>query len=341
MNGWIRIWSASAFNPSSKPHFKNDMGNGDMLMYVFIVNPVAGNGRAKRIFKRLEKTDPYKSIQTSVHMTNNEGHAEKIATELTASGHAPITCIIVIGGDGTLHEVVNGLRECTIPLSFIPGGSGNDFARGVGIKGTPEKILSHAINGENNLPYWTGTYRADEQKSRQFVNSMGFGFDAEIAEQSSRGPIKHILNRLHMGTLNYIGALVQVLWRFKPFSVELELDGEKQTIDDCWMVTIANHPYYGGGMKIIPNAPVNPDTLHILVLRSISKWKVFALFLTIFTGRHLRFKEVSVMEASHIKVRGKGILPFHVDGQPGSCMETEITKTQRSLRVLAATSRKK
>jgi len=304
-------------------------------MYVFIVNPVAGNGRAKRIIEKLMKTNIYKSIHTTIHMTLGEGHAGTLAAELTTAADVPITCIIVIGGDGTFHEVVNGLPEkSSIPLTFIPGGSGNDFARGVGIKGSPEHILSRAIHGKHTLPYWTGSYHADEHKPRRFVNSMGFGFDAEIAEQSSRGPIKHILNRLHLGTLNYIGALIQVLWRFKPYSVELELDGEKQTIDDCWMVTVANHPYYGGGMKIIPHAHVNPDTLHILVLHSISKWKVLALFLTIFTGAHLRFKEVSVKQASKINIYAKDNLPLHADGQPGSCRKANMTKTRDPLYIV-------
>jgi len=305
------------------------------MMYVFIVNPIAGNGRAKRIIERLEKTTLFKSILSTVHITKSERHAEQLATELESSNES-ITSLIVIGGDGTLHEVINGLSDNTIPISFIPGGSGNDFARGIGIKGSPKKILSRVISGKHNLRYWTGTYRADGQSARHFVNNMGFGFDALVAEQASRGSIKHILNRLHMGTLNYIGALIKVLLWFKPFSIELELDGKNKTIDDCWMVTIANHPYFGGGMKIIPDARNNAETFDILVLHSISKWKVLSLFMTIFTGKHVGFREVSLMEASHLKVHGKETLPFHVDGQPGSCTETAIMKTKEPVTILGA-----
>lgn len=301
-------------------------------MYVFIVNPVAGNGRAKRIFKRLTVSERFKNIETTVHETIGEGHAEVIAKKLVAS-HVPITGIIVIGGDGTLHEAVNGLNGCKIPISFIPGGSGNDFARGVGIKGSPEKILERAINNEHNLPYWTGTYTIDSQSSQQFINSMGFGFDAEVAEQASKGRIKHILNRLHLGTFNYIGALLHVLIRFKPFSVELDCDGNKQLIDDCWMITIANQPYYGGGMKIIPDARINPETFDILVLHSISKWKVLAVFMTIFTGKHVHFKEISLLRGSAIRVHGKDDIPFHADGQVSRCTMAAITKSGNYLTI--------
>lgn len=306
-----------------------------MGMYIFIVNPVAGNGRSKRIFKRLEKSERYKDLEATVHKTTGEGHAEVIAKELVASA-IPVTGIIVIGGDGTLHETINGLDGSTIPISFIPGGSGNDFARGVGIKGSPEEMLERAINIEHTLPYWTGAYLADKQSPRQFINSMGFGFDAEVAEQASKGQIKHILNRLHLGTLNYIGALLQVLFRFKPFSVELECDGKKRLIEDCWMITIANQPYYGGGMKIIPNARVNPNTFDVLVLHSISKWKILALFMTIFTGKHVHFKEVSLLRASTIRVHGKDDIPFHVDGQTDRCARASIEKTEDHLTILGA-----
>src|SRR5699024_1155492 len=121
----------------------------------FIVNPEAGNGKAKRIYDKLQKTVYFQSVQSITHITDYEGHAGEIAKEL-ATLSKTITCVIVIGGDGTFHEVVNGLSGSRIPLSFIPGGSGNDFARSVEIKGTPEEILEKTVRGDDTLPYWTG-----------------------------------------------------------------------------------------------------------------------------------------------------------------------------------------
>lgn len=83
---------------------------------------------------------------------------------------------------------------------------------------------------------------------------MGFGFDAEIAATSNASKYKGLLNLLRIGKFSYVIALIQILIRFKPQEIEVEIDGENRIIQDCWMITIANHPYYGGGMKIIPDA---------------------------------------------------------------------------------------
>src|SRR5690625_1868693 len=107
-------------------------------MYVFIVNPIAGNGRAKRIHQRLMNQDKYKQMNPVCYYTEYKGHAEKVVKELRTA-----KMIVVIGGDGTIHEVINGLRNRQIPIAFIPGGSGNDFARGSSLSLSPKKAFQH------------------------------------------------------------------------------------------------------------------------------------------------------------------------------------------------------
>lgn len=297
-------------------------------MYVLIINPVAGNGKGKRVFEKLTRTGTYQRLQTKSYITKYSGHAEEIAAGLASSKF--IKCIIVIGGDGTLHEVINGLGESRFPISFIPGGSGNDFARGSGIKESPEKILKRIIQGKNKINYWTGYYTTDSEAKQEFVNSMGFGFDAEIAKQAQQPEFKRSLKRLFLNKLNYVIALLRVLFRFKPFSIDLDIEGKSHVISDCWMVTIANHPFYGGGMKIIPVAQITSGELDVLVLRGISKWKVLIFFLTIFTGKHVHFKEISLMKGTHITIRSQDKLYFHADGESGCCMKAVIGKNAGS-----------
>ncbi|MCF3944957.1 diacylglycerol/lipid kinase family protein [Oceanobacillus alkalisoli] len=109
-------------------------------MWSFIINPQAGNGRGKLQFEKLQKTLDYQSLQVVYYYSEYESHAEAIVRELAANEE--IRAIMVIGGDGTIHEVINGIGSCDIPVGFVPGGSGNDFARGAHIKGRPEKILA-------------------------------------------------------------------------------------------------------------------------------------------------------------------------------------------------------
>ncbi|WP_176555830.1 diacylglycerol/lipid kinase family protein [Virgibacillus ndiopensis] len=298
-------------------------------MYVFIINPIAGNGRSKRIFSKIKRSELYQRIESINYFTDYSGHAEEIMEQIKDKD---ITCVIVIGGDGTVHEVVNGMSSLYIPLAFIPAGSGNDFARGCNIKGDSLTIFEQIIKGNNRIPYWIGRYQIDNVK-RCFVNSIGFGFDAEIADVANKSRYKKFFNKFRLGTLSYCFALVHVLLYFKPMTMELEINGEKRHMKNCWMMTIANHPFYGGGMKIIPHAKIQANTFPVLLIHSISKWKVLAFFMTVFTGKHVNFKEVELVEASQIKMSSNKKVSFQVDGQTSTSTTCIITKSRHRMSV--------
>lgn len=305
-----------------------------MTMFIFIINPTAGNGRAKRTFKKVTKSKLYNSIISEVFFTKYPGHAEEIVASLLTH-NKKIKSLIVIGGDGTLHEVVNGLKDKRIPLSFIPGGSGNDFARGCLINDRPIEILEQIIHGHRQIPYWIGEYKIGNSR-RSFVNSIGFGFDAQIAKEANESRYKRILNIFYLGLFTYLFALIRVLFTFKPMDIEIEVNNEKRTIKNCWMITISNHPYYGGGMKIIPDAKIQPTIFPLLIIHSIPKWKVFAFFITVFSGKHLLFKEVELIYTSKVKVSSKDGLFYHADGEVDMCKSCVITKQQQSIQILGS-----
>lgn len=302
-------------------------------MYIFIVNPIAGNGRAKRTFSKILESNLYQRIDSEYYITEYKGHAEVITRKLIDQQADQITAIIVVSGDGTLHEVMNGVGHHSIPISFIPGGSGNDFARGCGITGRPLEILHKIIYENDEIPYWLGNYQVDQLPTRFFTNNIGFGFDAEIARKANASKYKEFLNGFRIGKLSYIIALVQVLLRFKPINISLEIDGQTYTYKDCWMVTVSNHPYYGGGMKVIPNAKIRPTTFSVMIVHSISKWKVLGLFMTVLTGDHVRFKEIEIKEAQKLAIYSEEKIPFQVDGETSTCHSSVITKQSKSIGV--------
>ena len=302
-------------------------------MYVFIINPNAGNGRAIHIFEKLQKSALFQQLESRYYYTEYEGHAEEItASCATEKG---ITRLVVIGGDGTIHEVMNGLGESSMLIGFIPGGSGNDFARGVEIKGKPEAILKEIIDGENRIDYWLGNYIHDDNQERHFVNSMGFGFDAQTAHTANHSFYKRIFNNLQIGTASYIIAILQVLTKFKPMKIEISIDGEKRIIDNCLLISIGNHPYYGGGMKIMPNANVQPEKFSVLIVHSVPKWKVLALFMTVFTGKHDKISGVELLEAKSLRINSAEPIYTQVDGQTSTCYTSEITKQKKSVQILS------
>lgn len=302
-------------------------------MYIFIVNPMAGSGRAKAIFSKIRKTDLYQELQSMVFYSKHPGHAEEFVSSLLIE-QSDIQCIIVIGGDGTMHEVLNGLPSDKVPVAFIPGGSGNDFARGCKMKGNPIDLFDRIIRNPEYFAYWLGNYETDEKTERNFINSFGFGFDACIAHMANNAKYKKIFNLFHLATLSYAVALIHVLFRFKPMDIELAIDNEKRLIRNCWMITAANHPFYGGGMKIIPNAQIQPDTFPVLILHSISKLKVLALFLTVFSGKHINFKEVEILNASYLKITANKPVYYQVDGQTSSCLACSLSKQSKPISVV-------
>ncbi|HEY4600215.1 MAG TPA: diacylglycerol kinase family protein [Cerasibacillus sp.] len=305
-------------------------------MYIFIVNPIAGNGKAKRVFSEIKQTELYHNINKMVYITEYDGHAEVIASEVVKST-VMIEALIVISGDGTLHEVINGtVAEGDVPIAFIPGGSGNDFARGNHIKKKPLQIFRSIIEDEDSSPYWVGTFHFNGTK-RYFVNSIGIGFDAEVAKHANESVMKKWLNSIRLGRLSYLFALIKVLFSFKFFDVKLEVDGKQHLYKDCLLVLASNHQFVGGGLKILPEATIQGKHLSILIIHGISKLKILTLFSTVLWGGHIKFPGVSVLQAKKVKVGHIKIdrpIYYQVDGETETFKACTITKKVKPVRIL-------
>src|SRR5699024_39605 len=172
--------------------------------------------------------------------------------------------------------------------------------------------------------------------TRYFVNSLGIGFDAEIVRVAENSIFKPLLNKIHLGSLIYVLALVKTLFKFTPSTITVELDGRTHTFTQCWMITIANHPFYGGGMKILPSAKIQPENISILVIHGISKWKILALFMTVFTGKHTTFSEVEVFKAKEVKIIPMKQMSYQVDGQKGICDLMYISKDEFPMPIIGS-----
>ncbi|QSS99288.1 diacylglycerol kinase family lipid kinase [Pontibacillus sp. ALD_SL1] len=300
-------------------------------MYIVIVNPFAGSGKAKKVFEEVRQSPIYKEVECRAFLTQHEGHAEALVQQVTEIYKDRIICLIVIGGDGTIHEVLNGLKHHpSIPLAFIPGGSGNDFGKATLSKKDPIAIFKDIIGSEQQYSaYRVGSYLTDHRKeknTRLFANSIGFGFDGEIVKAANNSIVKKWLNHYNVGFLIYCLALLRTLRSFHPKTIELTVDGEKRILTNVWMVTVGIHGYYGGGMRILPNARIQSNQVALLVLHNISKWKVLVMFVTVFWGGHVRFKEVEVLTGSKVSVKSEEVLSYHVDGESGSCQSCHIQK---------------
>src|SRR5690625_2783698 len=304
-------------------------------MYILIINPVAGNGRAKQFYKSIIKSEQLKEHSFYTFYTEYEGHAEEITQQLFKKYNpTEISGIIVFGGDGTMHEVLNEISDFTIPISFIPGGSGNDFARGVSLERKPMKIIRNIITNDKKATYSLGQYHLNKKENRKFLNCIGFGFDAVVAKSANESKLKKILNKIKLGKISYLFELIKQLFFYKPITITIEMDGKSKTFHRCLLMTINNQPYFGGGMKINPLAKNNDEHFSVLVVDSISKWKVLFLFGTVFTGKHINFKEVHTFNTSAVKVTSKEMIPFQVDGETGMTKSCYVEKHESPIQVL-------
>lgn len=299
-------------------------------MYIIIVNIKAGSGKGLKLLRSIENLHLYKEYKCRSFITEYPGHAEKIAGQIAKIHNGHLQAVIVIGGDGTFHEVINGLRLYPdVPVGFLPTGTGNDFARGINLKGKNEIKFQTMLKDTHPVSYWTGLYltgKRNEKHQRSFVNSMGFGFDAEVTNCANLGNTKEILVKYKLGFLIYVISLFKTLRNFSPYSLNMILDGNSLNIEKTWMVVISNHPYFGGGMKINPLAKQKSDSFAVLVLKDLPKWKVIALFGLVFIGKHTYLNEVETYQAKEIELFGKTAIPFQVDGQTGLCKYCHITK---------------
>jgi len=307
----------------------------NLKMYIFIVNPTAGNGKAEKIYRRLKETDIFKKMNIVSYHTDYKGHAEELIEQLyTFYDKRTIEAIVVIGGDGTMHEVINGLKNWQVPISFIPGGSGNDFIRGISMSDSPEKIMQALLKKERPVEYWIGEFTPQQRKRRFFVNCFGIGFDAQVSKRANQFYFKKWLHRLHLSSLIYLLSLLYELMRYKPIELTMEVDGEPIHFERVFLLTISNHPYFGGGMKINPLAHNNGQTLSILVIDSISKWKVLALLGTVFTGKHLQFKGVHTFEGREITLSSESPVPYQTDGETGTTQHVHVNKKGKPVHIV-------
>ena len=175
-------------------------------MYIFIVNPASRSGHASQIWTEIETLLKERNILYRVYFTSHRGHGTKLAQQLTKDLSSRTT-LIVVGGDGTVNEVLNGIEHPEhIILGYIPTGSGNDFAKGMALPSDPQKALELILSPNSYRTVDIGVLKyseKDTEKIRKFAVSTGIGFDAAICHQALVSRLKVLLNRIHLGKLSY------------------------------------------------------------------------------------------------------------------------------------------
>ncbi len=254
-------------------------------MLNFIYNPTAGSGRAKRAYNYVFEALKDSNIEHKFHETAARANATEVARTLTENGE---TDIIVLGGDGTLHEVLNGLADPSkVNLGLIPCGSGNDFASSAKIPVDPEKALNIILNGNTN---YVDYMVCDGIRG---MNVMGTGIDVEILERCYK-------SKILKGKFKYALSLLVSVIDYKCRNIKIEKD-DKTEPHRYFILSVANGKKFGGGIKIAPEAEINDGLLEVILVNNMPWLKRPIAIGKLAMGKIHTLKQTEYTKATKVK----------------------------------------
>ena len=246
------------------------------MTIALIANPSAGGRKGARIIPHVERQLRRQRMNYRIFFSQHHAHAMDIARQLTPARYEGI---VSIGGDGTNFHVLNGLMKYhdpagLPPLGIIPVGSGNSFARELGIHTTADGIRT-LISGKTR-PVDVCSFTQDGQPW-YFVNLAGFGFVTDVAQTA------HHCKRL--GDFSYVLGVFHRMLGLRFHRMKLEIDGRRIDGENCF-VEFCNSRYTGGRMIMAPDAAIDDGWFDVVVVGPMSRWSLLATFPKIFKGTH-------------------------------------------------------
>ena len=272
--------------------------------FVVIVNPRGGKQRGILVLERVKPVFAAAGIELDVRVTQHPGHAGEIARTLDLECYDGIC---VIGGDGTVHEVADGLMQrgepISIPLGIIPAGTGNTLAQHLRCDDPPEAARRIVTGRTQPLD----VVRVTLHDQVVFcVDIVGWGAVADI---------NCTAERLRMlGPPRYAAAALWHILRARRRRARLVLDG--QAVDDEFLFVIACNPKFtGSGMKLAPHAEIGDGKIDVVVVRRATRWQMWKLFTKVFDGSHLSLGYVEYHQVRSFAIESTGREPLDLDGE--------------------------
>ena len=304
-------------------------------MYHFLVNPSSCSGRGGKYWELVKRALEEKDVPYEVHFSRKAGDMERMAARLTGDGGTQEVHLVILGGDGTVNEALQGIRDFRrTRFSYIPTGSSNDLARDTGISRDPLKALSRLLESGRELPmdvgvlhYHTayvpenGSLVKTEQSDRLFLVSCGIGFDAGVCQQAMSSRFKDVHNRIGLGKLTYLGIALKMLISSGRAQAVLETespDGKRTgpvSIKRLMFAACMSHQYEGGGFRFCPGADASDGILDVCAVGNVPKWKVLMVLPTAFWGGHYRFHGVERYAGRRVRIRTSRPQWVHTDGE--------------------------
>ncbi len=273
-------------------------------MRCVIANPVAGSGRVARLLPRVLARLRDRGCDPNIQLTEGAGDARRHAERIP-----PGALVGVFGGDGTLNEVVNGLRGKNCCVLLLPGGSGNDLARGLGMPRDPLALLAVQDWQERSIDL-------GEILGRLFANNAGVGLDGEVCRLIEN------CDRAFQGHLGYVRATVSCSLNLRATPVRVECAGTIHQFD-MLMLTFANGEFYGRGMRIAPHARLDDGELDACAILRLGRISLLSAFPRVYAGGHVRHRAFRLWRARSLALSGVRPLSVHTDGEVVGRLSTD------------------
>lgn len=273
-----------------------------------ILNPMADMGAAWNVARDLRPIIKEYAGTVSWSGTVYPGHASELAKQAGDEGY---DLVVALGGDGTVHEVVNGLMQVEVQkrpaMGIVPIGSGNDFAFACGIPTNPKEAMSLALHGETT-PVDLGLMTDKNGRQEYIDNTLGIGFDAVVTIRSHKLPIVR-------GFMMYLTAVLQTIIS-NSTAVGMKIESEGRSWEkEVFMLVLANGPREGGGFTMTPKSKNNDGTLEYMLADKVSRLMQLRLLPEFIKGTQGKFKQVEIGEFKKLSLTSDAPLYIHIDGE--------------------------
>ncbi len=269
-------------------------------MLDIIINPQGGKGKSLKALAKVEEILKSKNVEYSVHKTERPGHATEIARELSKK---PNTSIVMMGGDGSFNEILNGIENFdNVTLGIVPCGSGNDFVKKSGHPTDIEKAIEVVLAG--NTEYCDYIQLDD----RRALNVLGAGMDVDVLlnyATRKHGPAK----------MRYYMSLFHVLAHTRFHHLRLTVDDSEPMERNVFMIGIGNGGFIGGGIPICPSADPYDGELSIVAINEIKKSKILFELIGFLSAKHVNKPYTEVFSGKKVRIEVLDDSKFEADGE--------------------------
>jgi YegS/Rv2252/BmrU family lipid kinase len=265
------------------------------------VNPASGNGSTGKRWPGLERRAAELGLRGDAVVSEHPGHLGEVARE---TGDA---LLVVVGGDGTLHEVVNGAAGTGAEVAVLPSGTGQDFGRTHGIPPSFDDAVRVVLTGSTRtVDIGRAAFVGGE---RLFVNVGSVGMSGAVAQRANA------MSKALGGRATFFYALARefVAWRNTEVTVRLDDDERRGRMHD---VIVANGRWHGGGMKLAPDASWNDGLFDVVLIGDVNKLDFATTAPKLYSGGHVRHPKVEVLRSGSVVVDAAEALPLELDGEP-------------------------